>query len=447
MKGKSAGFKGQAYPRDGKGGGQKRQGSFTNAFGAPDAKKPRNNSSTNMPPEQVMEVVGDLFPELSMVAVAVLQTVHEGGAQFLEGSVYAQRMNDQNPAGVGQLRTKIGKGWLRAFIACVDGVEVVQVEGRGEPCYCLKEQVHLVPLSAPPGASHGKEKKNSAGGGGGESNSFNSGLGGLMTECTSIGFGGGEFVSAPPPQINPRVGQISRAAAAARGPANLDQDTLQGILNALQLFLGHSPEGWLSGSALSKELVDSYPDLVTKAKEVYRYKQSKGWLRKVIDKDPSIVQVAVEGLGEPCWALASIAHTLKDLKAPPKEPKPERLQDRASLATLGGEESGEGDARPRKGQPLTPDEVLEKLGMEDFTNLCNVAVQCLQKCVAAGQEYIEGGKLSELIRAQANDLVDRSKTALGNKGWLKHVLQSEPRICRVEVQGRGEPCWSLTVKC
>merc|ERR1740121_2196891 len=274
----------------------------------------------------------------------------------------------------------------------------VKVHGRSEPCYCLTAM-------APP-------------------------------EGSAVDPETGEAAIAPFEE-----GQDYDSQQMLADPIRLDRAELNDIFATVHTILERCEEGWMSGSALSKALNNERPDLVTKAKEAHRYKQSKGWLRRILDKDPTITTVRVEGLGEPCFSLASVAPTLTNLFVV-KEPRPENAESAdgaGGFAQSSGGNDDEGKGPFKK--VLTPDEVLEKLGVEDFTSLCNVAVECLEANRAT--PFFEGGKLSTLIRERAAPLADRAKAALGNKGWLKHVLQGEPRIARVEV-GKGEPCWGLT---
>jgi len=94
---------------------------------------------------------------------------------------------------------------------------------------------------------------------------------------------------------------------------------------------------------------------------------------------------------------------------------------------------------------VSAQEVLERLGNQDWAVLTNLAVTLLQLQVAmqAEPQYIVGNQLSTLLQKDHPELVASVKMALGGKGWLKNLLQLDERVQQVHVDGLGEPCWGL----
>jgi len=521
--------------------------------------------------------------------VEVLKQEHAAGSEYVEGNKLSKAVMEQLPEETTQARTALGgKGWLRNLIAAIEGIQQVQALGRDEPCYSLNEWVShreetmstswpgatIAEAAAPSGAPATAWRQPVPAqrwrpqGGFMEPQAWDVGHEEPMSHSVAL---------SPTPYLREKQNAAmfqSREKLGVGSKARLSE-AVQAILSTHQEQGG---SGWMPGSLLSKELMTLHSDLVTQAKAALRDKASgnKGWLKRLLESDPDVSQVSVEGVGEPCFSLSTVASTLPQLngkiansvggeQAPPAgycaslkaesasldenlrmiliecavealgdveylegnklsnkmkechaeawqvakkelgglkgkgwmkklvdtDPRLEQIDmgrgepcyrlssaatfaagelvqdpaanaaggllpglgdDRAPFSALGVTPRGSaalpgaaGQAEPRqsqKGLKLTPAEVLERLGQQDFDILCNFAVDCLM--VHTDYPYLEGNKLSDKIRELDAELAAKAKSALGNKGWLKHILESEPRIQRVQVPGKDEPCWQLT---
>jgi len=193
----------------------------------------------------------------------------------------------------------------------------------------------------------------------------------------------------------------------------------------------HTVAEYIEGNKLSKILRDTVPGLA-------EAQPPKGWLKRLLEGDPRVAKVEIPGINEPCYCLAVNRHLAPVAAMPRVVPPPQRvgsqLRNRSTMAE-------------RRDRPpsVNAQEVLEKLGNQDWASLTNLAVTLLQMQVAAQAEpqYIVGNQLSSLLQKDHPELVASVKTALGGKGWLKNLLQLDERVQQVHVDGLGEPCWGL----
>merc|ERR1711902_462168 len=84
--------------------------------------------------------------------------------------------------------------------------------------------------------------------------------------------------------------------------------------------------------------------------------------------------------------------------------------------------------------------VMEKISEEEFSTITNIVIGHLE--VHGEDGYLQGNEIVKLLSAEVPDLVVTVKQALGGKGWLKCLLELHPMIEQVQVDGKGEPCYT-----
>jgi len=192
----------------------------------------------------------------------------------------------------------------------------------------------------------------------------------------------------------------------------------------------HTVAEYIEGNKLSKILRDTVPGLATAM-------PPKGWLRKLLEGDPRVAKVNIPGINEPCYCLAVNRHLAPVAALPRVVPPPQRVPSQSRNRNMA--------ERLERKPSLSAQEVMEKLGTQDWAALTNLAVTLLQlqSTVEAEPQYIVGNQMSTLLQKDHPELVASVKTALGGKGWLKNLLQLDDRVQQVYVGGLGEPCWGL----
>jgi len=182
--------------------------------------------------------------------------------------------------------------------------------------------------------------------------------------------------------------------------------------------------GFLEGSTLVQRLTGKCPDLVAAVKG------QKGWLRKLLDQEPGISVVEVEGKNEPCYCIAGSEDAVDASAQRPKQRK------------RSAEVVEAGTARPKKANRLSAEELMDIVGSEENRGLIvNGVVDILGKNPRGN--YMECSKLSTGLKRQLPELVEYMKQRL-QKGWLKRILADCPQLVEVDVEGVNEPCFSLS---
>uniref|UniRef100_A0A7S1MMK4 Uncharacterized protein n=1 Tax=Alexandrium catenella TaxID=2925 RepID=A0A7S1MMK4_ALECA len=360
-------------------------------------------------------------------AVSVLSASEKG---YLEGARLSDALRSVHPEIVGQakhtLGGKDGKGWLKKLVEQETSIQQLQIDAVKEPCYCVAGQ-------APAGATVVEAPFNAAAMAG-MADPYGAalaqqGYGGMMgaqqwqqqTPMTPmLPLTGQHAPSTRAPRPRQAVPEVTPAEKAAV------ESLLPTIIEAACQILAAVPE-FMEGNKLSQALKEQYPDVVEKTKAAMG---GKGWLKKVLEKDPRIVLVKVHGLCEPCYSLYEKCGggTVEFVREPAVR------RERVPPASAEG--------RPLRQPTPTGQDVMEKVSQEDSAELFTSAVAILEASGAGMTGFLEGSKLAEKMKAMTPAVVDRVKTTL-RKGWLKAVLELEPRIQAVEVEGRNEPCYRL----
>mmetsp|Transcript_35813 Transcript_35813/g.57051 ORF Transcript_35813/g.57051 Transcript_35813/m.57051 type:complete len:444 (+) Transcript_35813:102-1433(+) len=195
--------------------------------------------------------------------------------------------------------------------------------------------------------------------------------------------------------------------------STLSEETKELVLHAaidvLAQFHGMG-EAVVIGSALTKALMaePSVAELVNEIKVAFG---GKGWMKSVLTRDGTIECIEIQER-EPAYRL-SICEIPIDLT---KFQKAEHNEDFALPA--------EAIFHARK--------VLRR------------CMEVLKEKHAAGEEYCTGSALRTSLSPECDASVEAvAKAGSKSKGWIKLLLAQEPSIERVEVEGRGEPCYRL----
>jgi len=335
----------------------------------------------------MMNASPEMLQHIVMMKAALIEAAIaalEGDPQtgYLEGSHLSSLLTEVHPDYIQQVKEALGgKGWLKQLFKGDSRITNIMVHGKGEPCYCLTGRVPEFSSIIPPTA------------------------------------GGGRVT-------------VQQQAMPANMPA--PEMLVEYAVDAL-----HTVAEYIEGNKLSKILRDTVPGLAQAA-------PPKGWLKKLLEGDPRVAMVDIPGINEPCYCLAVNRHLALRYGAlaqvgvlPRVVPPPRRVASQARNRNM--------TERLERPPSVSAQEVLERLGNQDWAVLTNLAVTLLQMQVAmqAEPQYIVGNQLSTLLQKDHPELVASVKMALGGKGWLKNLLQLDERVQQVHVDGLGEPCWGL----
>lgn len=174
-------------------------------------------------------------------------------------------------------------------------------------------------------------------------------------------------------------------------------------------------QDFLEGSKLSKQLQAQAPDLTLAVKNQLG---GKGWLKRLLQEEPRVCVAQVEGLNEPCYCIADgSGQPIRHFDRPPRNPE------------------GYATSFPREDAT----DVTNKVSAEDLGTILATAVQAIE---ISGKSQVNGAELSGMMSSQDPELVNRVRSQLGGKGWLKTVLSLEPRIALIA--GMGEMAYALS---
>jgi len=325
------------------------------------------------------------FGKAALVEAAAIALAQDERG-YLEGNRLSEAMRNAHPEFYAQGRAtlggKDGKGWLKKLLQAEQSIKQLEVDGLKEPCYCLAEHADVA-------------------------------LQALVHKVPRV---------AAPAAVAPPTAGVVHANPAAH-TALVEQSNAV-LLEATVAILSSVPQ-YLEGNKLSEALKAQHPELVDLTRTSLG---GKGWLKKLLERDARVGLVKVVGLYEPCYALTWKCAGGTAVFHREQPPTAGAVRARGPLgAHADGEVAGEAS-------------VLERIGGEDAAALGLAAVSVLEACPA--QAYLEGSKIAERMKQLQPELVERVKTKL-RKGWLKAVLELEPRILPVEVEDRNEPCYRL----
>jgi len=153
-------------------------------------------------------------------------------------------------------------------------------------------------------------------------------------------------------------------------------------------------EDSINGSRLNKLLQGQHPTLVVKIRALLG---GKGWLKKLFEDDDRVVQVRVEGHDEPCYRLSSRSGT--------------------PTAQLG--ETGRKNQEARQA-------ALAQVDDEDRQMLTDSVVACFK--ANPQQPKLTANEINKLLLEACPGLVRRVRAALGGKGWLRTILETDHRF-------------------
>eukprot|EP00930_Biecheleria_cincta_P007271 TRINITY_DN108472_c0_g1_i1.p1 TRINITY_DN108472_c0_g1~~TRINITY_DN108472_c0_g1_i1.p1 ORF type:complete len:460 (+),score=86.98 TRINITY_DN108472_c0_g1_i1:92-1471(+) len=272
------------------------------------------------------------LPEDAYELIALAQDLLQA-EEYLPGSRLSKHLQEHSASQVESTKAALGgKGWLKKLFACVPGIELVQIEGVDEPCFSIvgstthpKQQrqpvahaavrlparLPLRPPAWPPEGqdaaqlmhtrlpSHPQGKGKHAQGKGKHANFERGVLGKRKLDQAAV-----SVQSVKQPRVSTKMTGI---------PATFPSEEADAICSAaIQTLSEHMERGFVEGSKLSKsvrELVPSSVEALMQAIEGEFGRDrdgrlGKGWLKLILAESPMISQVTVEGLDEPCFAIA-----------------------------------------------------------------------------------------------------------------------------------------------
>eukprot|EP00747_Dinoflagellata_sp_TGD_P109320 gnl/TRDRNA2_/TRDRNA2_170636_c0_seq8.p1 gnl/TRDRNA2_/TRDRNA2_170636_c0~~gnl/TRDRNA2_/TRDRNA2_170636_c0_seq8.p1 ORF type:complete len:434 (+),score=89.73 gnl/TRDRNA2_/TRDRNA2_170636_c0_seq8:66-1367(+) len=187
--------------------------------------------------------------------------------------------------------------------------------------------------------------------------------------------------------------------------------------------------GYVEGSVLSKAIKEHHPEL-------YPARTAKGWLKQMLGADVRVSSVQPPGKNEPCFCMAGA----EDMAMQAAET---RQENKRALTALALESDDPAAAKKLKANDLPTELVVEKVGERNRLVLVAAVLKLLAAQPAGG--YIVGSSVSLQLQKDMPAQVIEAKNAMGGKGWLKRLLQDEPKIEQIasDVSGKNEPCYRL----
>mmetsp|Transcript_167818 Transcript_167818/g.533609 ORF Transcript_167818/g.533609 Transcript_167818/m.533609 type:complete len:354 (-) Transcript_167818:380-1441(-) len=211
-------------------------------------------------------------------------------------------------------------------------------------------------------------------------------------------------------------------------PEFLRQALLSCALRALQ----EADKGYLEGDRLSQAMKVEHADFCERAREALG---GKGWMRRLLETEPSISRIEVAGIHEPCFiARGGRQH------APPGQQQRQLggpVQQRSGQM-LKPTQAGRAPTANPAVRMLRPLKARSGAPPSADRSTAPLAAAAARALAAAPETYLEGSRLSEQLKLELPHFVEQAKAAAGGKGWLKKILEADARISSVKVPGRSD---------